>query len=69
LSARHGATGKRRAKQKSAASLAALRNEVLTLQKDNRDLRKEMDDLKKKFDALLPTLPAAKTNQPPPARK
>jgi aminopeptidase N len=58
-----------RAKQKSAASLAALRNEVLTLQKDNRDLRKEMDDLKKKFDALLPTLPAAKTNQPPPARK
>jgi len=43
--------------RKPAAEASSLRNEVLTLQKANRDLRKEFDDLKKKIDALA-TKPA-----------
>jgi HEAT repeat protein len=39
---------------KPAVELGNLRNEVLTLQRENRELRKEMDDLKKKFDSLSP---------------
>jgi len=38
--------------RKPAAEAGALRNEVLTLQRENRDLRKDLDDLKKKVDAL-----------------
>jgi aminopeptidase N len=40
--------------KKPAADSGTLRNEVLTLQRDNRDLRKDLDDLKKKIDALNP---------------
>jgi aminopeptidase N len=38
--------------KKPSAELGSLRGEVLTLQKENRDLRRDFDDLKKKFDAL-----------------
>ena len=50
-----------RESRKPSVELGALRNEVLSLQKENRDLRKEFDDLKKKLDALLPG--PAKTNK------
>ena len=38
--------------KKPAAEAASLRNEVLSLQKANRDLRKEFDDLKKRLDVI-----------------
>ena len=56
--------------RKPSAEFGSLRGEVLTLQKENRDLRKEMDALKKKVDAAS-TLPATpketptKTNKSP----
>ncbi|MBM3833196.1 MAG: hypothetical protein FJ403_07970 [Verrucomicrobia bacterium] len=40
-----------RAAKKPADDLKDLRNEILELQKKNRELRKEFDDLKKKLDA------------------
>ena len=42
------------AAKKPSDSLRELRNEVLDLQKGNRDLRKELDDLKKKLEAGSP---------------
>ena len=39
------------AAKKPSDSLRELRNEVLELQKGNRDLRKELDELKKKLEA------------------
>jgi HEAT repeat protein len=51
--------------RKTAVELGNLRSEVLSLQKENRDLRKQFDDFKKRLDATLPLLPTlAKTNKP-----
>jgi aminopeptidase N len=50
-----------RAGRKPVDDFKNLRQEVLDLQKANRDLRKEMDELKKKLEALPP---AAGTNRP-----
>lgn len=38
--------------RKPSAELGGLRSEVLTLQRENRDLRKDLDELKKKLEAL-----------------
>jgi aminopeptidase N len=38
--------------RKPSAEVSILRNDVLTLQRENRDLRKDLDEIKKKFDAL-----------------
>ena len=45
-----------------------LRQEVLDLQKANRDLRKELDDLKKKLEVKEPTKVPAKSRTASPAR-
>ncbi|MBI3879008.1 MAG: hypothetical protein HY301_02965, partial [Verrucomicrobia bacterium] len=37
--------------QKTSADLKTLRNEVLDLQKSNRELKKDLDELKKKVEA------------------
>jgi aminopeptidase N len=50
--------------RKSSAELGNLRNEVLSLQKENRDIRKEFDDLKRKLEAALPKAALLKTNKP-----
>jgi aminopeptidase N len=52
-----------RADRKPAAELGTLRNEVMNLQKDNRQLRKELDELKKKLEALTPQPAASKTEK------
>ena len=43
--------------RKPSVELSQLRNEVLNLQKENRELRKDFDELKKKLEAttLKPT--------------
>jgi aminopeptidase N len=46
--------------RKPSAEVGGVRNEILTLQRDNRELRKEMDDLKKKLEALGTKAPDAK---------
>ncbi len=51
-----------RAGRKPVDDFKNLRQEVLDLQKANRDLRKDLDDLKKKLDATVP-------KPPPPAAK
>lgn len=43
--------------RKPSAELGSLRTEVLSLQKDNRDLRQSLEDLKKKVEALAPLIP------------
>ena len=48
---------KLRAGRKPADDLKSLRQEVLDLQKANRDLRKDLDALKKKLNATEPTSP------------
>ena len=48
--------------RKPFLELGTLRNEVLDLQKENRQLRKDFDDLKKKLDAVLGAEPI-KTNK------
>jgi aminopeptidase N len=54
-----------RENRKSPVELGNLRNEVLTLQKENRDIRREFDELKRRFESLTPTTPSlAKTNKP-----
>jgi aminopeptidase N len=58
--------------KKPAAEAASLRGEVLTLQRENRDLRKDFDDLKKKVEALNPKpaeVKASKTTTPPKGKK
>ena len=55
--------------KKPAAEAGSLRNEVLTLQKADRDLRKEFDDLKKKLDALTAKPGDAKSSKTPTAAK
>ena len=57
------ALGKLRADKKPADDLRDLRNEVLSLQKENRGLRKDLDDLKKKLTELAPKPGAAKTKE------
>jgi aminopeptidase N len=57
------ALGKLRADKKPADDLRELRNEVLSLQKDNRELRKDLDDLKKKLTELAPKPGAAKPKE------
>jgi len=52
-----------RAGRKPVDDFKNLRQEVLDLQKANRDLRKDLDDLKKKLDAAPSTPP------PPPKKK
>ena len=58
--------------KKPAADAGTLRNEVLNLQRENRDLRKDLDDVKKKIDALN-AKPAeakpSKTAAPPKTKK
>ena len=61
--------------KKPSADLGALRGEVTTLQRENRDLRREFDEMKKKLDVLAPQS-AARTNStraqkslPPKSRK
>lgn len=44
-----------------------LRNEVLNLQKENRELRKDLDDVKQRLRALTP--PPAPAPPPPPAKE
>jgi HEAT repeat protein len=46
----------------ASAELGSLRTEVLTLQKENRDLRRDLDDLKKKLEAVA-------SPQAPPKKK
>ncbi len=48
--------------KKPSVELGALRNDVLSLQRDNRELRKELDDLKKKLEAM-PVSSGSKTNK------
>jgi aminopeptidase N len=58
--------------KKPSAEMGGLRNEVLNLQKENRDLHKEFDDLKKKVEAAMPktaTKPAETTKPVKPVRK
>ena len=55
-----------RAARKPADDLGALRNEVLNLQRENRDLRKDFDDLKNKFQALEPKPTTAKPGKTAP---
>jgi aminopeptidase N len=49
-----------RSVQKQAPELGTLRTELMSLQKDNRELRQNLEDLKKRFDTLFP----ASTAQP-----
>ena len=46
--------------RKPSAEVGTLRNDVLSLQRENRDLRKDLDDLKKKLEALGAKPPEAK---------
>jgi aminopeptidase N len=54
---------------KPGAELGSLRNEVLTLQQENRDLRKDLQDLKKKYEALPSAVATNLPPPPPPPRK
>jgi len=58
---------KLRAGKKPVDEFRDLRNEVLGLQKENRELRKDFDDLKKKFTELVPARSAEKP-KPAPAK-
>lgn len=53
----------RETKKLVPAEVGSLRNEVMTLQKANRDLRKDFDDLKKRLDALAPKPTETKTGK------
>jgi hypothetical protein len=58
-----------RAARKPVDELRDLRNEVLGLQKENRDLRRQVDDLKKKFEAVVRPEPAPEPKKKPAPRK
>jgi aminopeptidase N len=49
--------------RKTSVELGNLRNELLSLQKENRDLRKQFDDLKKKIEAAIPQAATLRTNK------
>jgi len=55
-----------RAGRKPVDDFKNLRQEVLDLEKANRDLRKELDDLKKKIDASRPPPPEPQTKKKKP---
>ncbi|HXG46536.1 MAG TPA: M1 family aminopeptidase [Methylomirabilota bacterium] len=63
------AVGDLRASRKPGADLGTLRSEVLSLQRENRDLRKDLDDLKKKLEALMPKPTADKEMRKPAPKK
>ena len=50
--------------RKPSAELSQLRNEVLNLQKENRELRKDFDELKKKLEATTLKPSSGKTTKP-----
>jgi hypothetical protein len=50
--------------RKSPVELGSLRNEVLALQRENRDLKKQFEDLKRKVESTLPPSMVVKTNRP-----
>ena len=50
--------------RKSSVELGTLRNEVLTLQRDNRDLKKQFEDFKRKVESTLPPSIVTQTNRP-----
>ena len=49
--------------KKSSVELGTLRNEVLTLQRDNRDLKKQFEDFKRKVESTLPPSIVTQTNR------
>ena len=51
--------------RKPSVEVSALRNEVVNLQKDNRQLRRDLDELKKKLEALTPKTADDKSGKPP----
>jgi len=53
--------------RKTSVELGTLRNELLSLQKENRELRKQFDDLKKKIEAAIPQTAPLRTNKPIPS--
>jgi HEAT repeat protein len=55
-----------RAARKPVDDFKNLRQEVLDLQKDNRELRKELDEMKRKIEASHPAPIAASTRPPAP---
>ncbi len=55
--------------RKSSAEVSTLRNEVLGLQRENRELRKDLDDVKKKLDSLSARPEGAKSAKNSPAAK
>ena len=58
-----------RAGRKPVDDFKNLRDEVLDLQKQNRELRKELDDLKKKVEAAEAKPAESKSRKKPPGKK
>lgn len=54
--------------RKPSVELGPLRNEVTSLQKENREMRQSFEDMKKKFDALAPQPVLAQQPAPTPAK-
>ena len=50
--------------RKTSVEFGVMRNELLSLQKENRELRKDLDDLKRKIEAVVPKTALLKTNKP-----
>jgi len=55
--------------KKPSVELATLRNEVLDLQKENRQLRKDFDDLKKRLEAALGSPSSKSTKSTSPSKR
>ena len=55
--------------RKPSAELTTVRDEVLSLQKENRELRKDLDEVKKRLDALAPAAPDGKSRKSATATK
>lgn len=47
--------------KKPSVEFGDLRNELLSLQQENKDLRRDLETLRKKLDALVPAEPAARS--------
>jgi len=58
-----------RAARKPPEELRTLRDEVLGLQKENRELRRDLDDLKKRFEAVTPAPPPSSEKESAPRKK
>jgi aminopeptidase N len=54
-----------RAARKPADDFKNLRQEVLDLQKENRELRKDLDEMKRKIESSHPAAPVAASTRPP----